>query len=189
MSRSYIRAEADNGHAGQSVFEAKSGYRFAQGKPVKIEAGTTAQPLFQSDPEPIFDPLRALWRAVGRDQAGFADGRGLGPRDAQAGGFEMRPGLLRAIAAYRADVQPITLGEGVRHAGFDLGRKSRKYGEGGGDKRSNRDGCKSLDHDGPLSLGLGGPFRCLTDTKLRFPDVFAASKTGFVPAEFCFVAG
>ena len=101
----------------------------------------------------------------------------------------MRPGLLRAIAAYRADVQPVALGEGMRHAGFDLGCKSRKYGEGGSDKRRNSDCCKSLDHDGPLSLGLDGPFGWSTDTKLRFPDVFAASKTGFVPAEFCFIAG
>lgn len=51
----------------------------------------------------------------------------------------MRPGLLGAIAAYRADVQPITLGEGVWHAGFDLGSKSGKYGEGGSNKRSNSD--------------------------------------------------
>ena len=52
----------------------------------------------------------------------------------------MRPGLLRAVATHRADIQPVSLGEGVRYAGFDLGGKSRKYGEGGSGKRSNSDG-------------------------------------------------
>ena len=37
------------------------------------------------------------------------------------------------------DIKPVALGEGVRHAGFDLGGKSGKYGKGGGDKRSNSD--------------------------------------------------
>jgi len=49
----------------------------------------------------------------------------------------MRPGLLRAIAAYRADVQTVALGKGVGHAGFDLGSKSGQHGERGSDKRSN----------------------------------------------------
>jgi len=52
----------------------------------------------------------------------------------------MRPGLLRAVATYRADVQPVAFGEGVRHAGFDLGGKSGKDREGGSGKRSNSDG-------------------------------------------------
>jgi hypothetical protein len=51
----------------------------------------------------------------------------------------MRPCLLRAIAACRSNVQPIALGKGVRHASLDLRGKSRKYGEGGCNKRSNSD--------------------------------------------------
>jgi hypothetical protein len=31
--------------------------------------------------------------------------------------------------------------------------------------------------------------RWLTDTKRWFPDVFAIRKSGFVAAQFCFVAG
>ena len=38
------------------------------------------------------------------------------------------------------DVEPVALGEGLRHAGFDLRGKAGKNGEGGGDKRSNSDG-------------------------------------------------
>ena len=44
--------------------------------------------------------LARLRRAVGGDQAGFADD-GLAAGGAQAGGFEIRPGLLRAVAADR----------------------------------------------------------------------------------------
>ena len=51
----------------------------------------------------------------------------------------MRPRLLGAIAAYRADVQPVALGKGMGNAGFDLGSKSRQYGERGSNKRSNSD--------------------------------------------------
>ena len=84
-------------------------------------------------------PEPALWRAVGGDQTCLPN-RGLGTSDPQTGGFEMRPRLLRAVRADRADVEAIALGEGVRHAGLNLGSKSGKYGEGGGDKRSNSDG-------------------------------------------------
>ena len=35
----------------------------------------------------------------------------LGAGDAEAGSFEIRPGLLRAVPADRADVQPVALGE------------------------------------------------------------------------------
>ena len=52
----------------------------------------------------------------------------------------MRPGLLRAVTAHGADVEPIALGESVRHAGFNLGGKSWKDGQGGSDKRSNSHG-------------------------------------------------
>ena len=83
--------------------------------------------------------LLALWRAVGGDQAGLPNRRGLGTRNAQAGSLKIRPGLLRAARAYRMDIQPVTLGEGVRHAGLDLGGKSGEYGKGGSGKRSNSD--------------------------------------------------
>ena len=52
----------------------------------------------------------------------------------------MRPGLLRAVTADRADVEPVALGEGVWNAGFDFGSESGKNGEGGCDKRSNSEG-------------------------------------------------
>lgn len=48
-----------------------------------------------------------------------------------------------------SDIKPVTLGKGVRHTGFDLRGKARKNGKSRGDKRSNSDGCKSFDHDGP----------------------------------------
>jgi len=88
---------------------------------------------------------RALWRAVGGDEASFPD-RDLGAGDAQAGGFEIRPGLLRTAGADGVDVQPIALGEGLRHAGFDPRGETGKKGKGCGDKRSNSDGRKCLDH-------------------------------------------
>ena len=93
----------------------------------------------ESDYLSRFARLFALRRAVGCDQARLPN-HGLGTRDVQAGSFEMRPGLLRAIAACRADVQPIALGKRLRHAGFDLWSKSGQHGQGGGDKRSNSDG-------------------------------------------------
>src|ERR1700751_4857282 len=61
----------------------------------------------------------ALWRAVRGYQTGLAD-HALGPGGAEAGSFEIGPCLLRAIPADRANVQPVTLGKGVRHAGFHL---------------------------------------------------------------------
>ena len=68
-----------------------------------------------------------LWGAVGGNQARFADQRsGLGAGDAKAGSFEIRPCLLRAILANRADIEPITLGEGLGYAGFDRGAKPGK---------------------------------------------------------------
>src|ERR1700676_5365203 len=100
---------------------------------------------------------RVLWSAVGGDQPGFADRHGLGAGDAQAGSFKIRPGLLRAVRAGGVDVEPVRLGEGLRGGGFDLGGKAGKNGEGGSDKRSNSDGRKSLDHDGPLSFGPSRP--------------------------------
>ena len=81
----------------------------------------------------------ALWRAIGCDQSRLPN-HGLGTRRAQAGSFEMRPGLLRAIAACRANGQPVALGKRLRHAGFDLRSKSGQHSQGGGDKRSNSDG-------------------------------------------------
>ncbi len=54
--------------------------------------------------------------------------------------IEIRPGLLRAVAAHRLDVEPVALGEGLRNAGFDLRSKTGKDGESGSDKRSHSDG-------------------------------------------------
>lgn len=85
---------------------------------------------------------RTLWRAVGRDEAGYANGsvRALGSRGPQARGFEMRPGLLRTIAADRADIEAVALGKRARHARFNRRRKSGKDGQRGSNKRGNSDG-------------------------------------------------
>ena len=81
---------------------------------------------------------RGLWRAVSGYQPGFAD-HGLFAGNAQAGSFEIRPCLLRAVAPDGADIKPVALGKRLRHAGFDLRGKSGKKGERGSDKRSNSD--------------------------------------------------
>jgi hypothetical protein len=48
---------------------------------------------------------------------------------------------------------------------------------------------KALIKTVPCHWALAAPsFRWLTDTKRRFPDVFARRKRGFVAAQFCFVA-
>ena len=78
---------------------------------------------------------------------------------AEAGGFEIRPGLLRAVAADLLDVEAVALGERDGHAGFDLRSKTRKNGERGGNEGGGSHCGKSLDHDdGPQSLGrVSGP--------------------------------
>ena len=101
----------------------------------------------------VIEKLIALRRAVGGNQARFLDRR-LGACGAQAGRLEVRPGLLRAILADGADIEPVALGEGLRHAGFDLGGKSGQYGQRGGNEPSGSDGGKSLDHESPLSWAL-----------------------------------
>jgi hypothetical protein len=93
--------------------------------------------------------------AVRDHHPGFPDG-GLGAGDAQTGGFEIGPGLLRTVAASRANVESIRLGEGLRYAGRDLRGESGKNGKGCGGKGGNRDSAKSFDHHGPLLIG---PFR------------------------------
>src|SRR6187397_2860677 len=87
------------------------------------------------------------------------------------------------------NVEPVTLGEGLRNAGFDLRSKTGKDGESRSDARSHSYGRNSLDHDVPLSLGLCGPPLAWLITQRPFPDVFAKAENGFVPPEFCFVAG
>ena len=52
----------------------------------------------------------------------------------------MRPGLLRTVAADRADIEAIGLGERPWHAGFDLWRKARQDGQSGSNERGNSDG-------------------------------------------------
>jgi hypothetical protein len=88
--------------------------------------------------EPVSGSLLGLWRAVGRDQAGLANHR-LGAGGAQARCLEIRPGLLGAIAAKRPDVEPVGLGQGLRHAGFDLRSEAGKNGESGSSERRDAD--------------------------------------------------
>jgi hypothetical protein len=125
-----------------------------------------------------------LRRAVGSDQAGVPN-RALrvGAGNTQARGFEIRPGLLRAVAPDGADVQPITLGKGVRHAGFDLWSKSRKNGESGSDERSNSDGCKSFDHDDddPHNRAVVAPRSWLTGYKAPVSGCLRRTQKWFRP--------
>ena len=107
----------------------RSGSEGAEPPATKTEASAPAWPPVKPNLEFV---SRALWRAVGGDQPGFPDHRCLGARDAQAGGFEIRPGLLRAVTADRADVEPVALGQGLRNAGFDLRSKTGKNGEDSG---------------------------------------------------------
>jgi hypothetical protein len=129
----------------------------------------------------------ALSGAVRAYQPGFPD-HGLGAGATQAGGFEIRPGLLRAVAANRVDVEPVGLGKRLRDAGFDLRGETGKNGEGSGENGGDSHGGKRFDHDGPLSLGLWPVIRCSLVTHGGFRDVFARSENGFVAPEFCFVA-
>jgi len=83
----------------------------------------------------------ALRRAVGRDQAGLPNHvRGIGACNAQAGDFEIGPGLLRAVATGRVGVEPVALGKNVRYAGLYFRRKAGKNGKCGSNARRNRDG-------------------------------------------------
>ena len=91
-----------------------------------------------------------LRRAVGGDQPGLANHQ-LVAGAAQAGRFEIRPGLFRAAAANLFDVETIALRKRHGNAGFNLRGKSGKHRKRGGDERSNGYGGKCLDHDGPLS--------------------------------------
>src|SRR4030081_111337 len=98
-----------------------------------------------------------LWGAVGGNQARFANhrrGGGLGAGDAEARSLEIRPGLRRAILANRADVEPVTLGEGLRYAGFDGRGKAGQNGQCSRDECCKSDCGKCVDHDGPLSWAI-----------------------------------
>ena len=81
----------------------------------------------------------ALWGAVGRDQPGATDDH-LGAGAAQARGFDVGPRLLRAVVADLMDVEPVSLGQWRRHAGFDLWGKTGKHSERDSDKRNNSNG-------------------------------------------------
>ena len=62
------------------------------------------------------------------------------------------------------------------------GAKPGKHGERGGDERSNSDGGKSLDHDGPLSWAFAARrFVGWTCTQRQFPAVFAKRRKWFRP--------
>lgn len=82
---------------------------------------------------------QVLRRAVGGHEARHTDGR-PGARGAEAGRIEFRPVLLCTVVVGRADFEAVGLGERTRHAGFDLRRKARQNGEGGGDASGNSDG-------------------------------------------------
>jgi len=86
---------------------------------------------------------------VCRHQTGFTNG-GPGIGGTKARRCEIRPCLLRAGSRRRTDVETVALGERDRRAGRNLRSETRENGEGGCNERCNRDGGKSLDHDGPL---------------------------------------
>ena len=95
-----------------------------------------------------------LRSAVGGDQAGFADHRSWSRRRA---GRKLRNSARPAASSRWPTVRMSrrsALGERLRHAGFDLRGKAGQNGQRGGDERSDSDGGKSLDHDGPLSWAL-----------------------------------
>ncbi len=78
--------------------------------------------------------------AVGGHQASFADRTVLGAGNAKAGSLEVRPGLLRTTRTHGVDIQPVALGEDVRHASFNLRGKPGQNGEGGSNERGDGDG-------------------------------------------------
>src|SRR5262245_49320492 len=80
---------------------------------------------------PPFVRMTGLWSPVRGHETRLAD-HGLGAGGAQAGRFEIRPGLLRAAGPHGANIKAIGLGEWLRLAGLDLRRKAGKDGESGG---------------------------------------------------------
>jgi hypothetical protein len=131
---------------------------------------------------------RGLGCPVRGHQTGLAD-HGLGDGVAQAGRLEIRPGLLGTADADRADVEPVGLGQRLRRGSFDLRRKTREKGQGGGDTRGNGDGGKSFDHDGPQRDGhLACRFACLLVTMTGFAMPSREANNGFIPSRLCFVA-
>jgi hypothetical protein len=96
-------------------------------------------------------PLRG---AVGGHQAGFLHQR-LRANGTEAGSLKVRPGLLRAILADGADIEAVTLGKRLRHAGFDLGGKAGQYGQRGGNEPSSN----------PKEQDLGREARPLADPR------------------------
>src|SRR5262249_51784007 len=98
----------------------------------------------------------SLRRPIGGHEPRLADFL-PGGGGAQAGGLEVRPGLLGAIAADRADIEPVALGQRLRDTGFNLWGKTGQNGEGSSNAGSHCDCRNSFDHDGPLSQALGGP--------------------------------
>ena len=90
--------------------------------------------------------------AVGGHQTGFPD-NGVAAGGAQAGRFEIRPGLFRTVAADLLDLEAVALGQRHRHAGFDLRSKTGKNSEGSSDERGSGHCRNCLDHDGPQVIG------------------------------------
>src|SRR5258708_22442995 len=95
--------------------------------------------------------------ALGGNQAGFADGCGLGGGVTQTGSLEIRPRLLRAIAAYRADVDAVSLGESHGHAGFDLRGKPGRMVRAAAMNAATAIAERALIMTVPCHLGLCGP--------------------------------
>ena len=93
-------------------------------------------------------------QTIGGDLAGLVNDDRLARRVAQTGWLEIRPRLFRTATPDGLDVETVSLGEGRRDRRLYPRRKTREEGDGGGDESSNRERGKSLDHDGPLSLGL-----------------------------------
>src|SRR5262249_40875813 len=97
------------------IMQASSGTGLAMTKAKKEEAKA---PALQSSQLGALKNWVALRRAVRGDEAGLAnDGRAAG--GAEAGGLEIRPGLLRAVAADRAEIEAVALGERLRGRSFD----------------------------------------------------------------------
>ena len=106
---------------------------------MEMGVGRAAHPPFQFNDNKFVSARRGpLSQAVRGYEARLVN-HGLGAGGTQAGGLEIRPGLLRAVAAERTDIEPVGLRQRLRHAGLDLWGKSGKKGKGRGCKRRDSD--------------------------------------------------
>src|SRR5208282_1361883 len=86
-------------------------------------------------------------QAVRRNQAHVARLALRIARIAQAGGFEIGPGLLRAVLGERTRIGSIGFDTGQRSARFDLRRQTEGGDERGRYDRSGSDGVNGFEHD------------------------------------------